>query len=184
MAVAAWLAQPVAGGSGPRQWGLSVSSFPDSSGYGWNLALGRSAGGQGLGPWRGPGAERRGGTGSRRTSWGSARSDDGTLAAPESGASQQRRPPPSPVSSGGAPELHGGAATAGPAQGLGLRVESASTGSDRSSGDQGLGAAPYIAEASLQFPVGEGVHVIPGLVAVRQDGRLTLSLVARTQWFF
>lgn len=185
VAVAAWLTQPLAGRCGPRQWGLSVSSFPDSSGYGWNLALGRSDGGHGHGAGQGPVAERRGGPGSRRTSWGSACSDDGLLAAPESGAIQQRR---QPAGSSGVPELHGDATTAGSAQGLGLLAESAGAGSDRSSRDQdvdqGLGAAPYIAEASLQFPIGEGVHVIPGLVAVRRDGRLTLSILARTQWFF
>ena len=65
-----------------------------------------------------------------------------------------------------------------------MHGESADGGSGRIEGHQRVSAVPYIAEASLQFPVGEGVHVIPGLVAVRQEGRLTLSLVARTQWFF
>ena len=186
MAVAAWLALPLGGLSGPRQWGVSVSSFPDGSGYGWNLALGRSDGDYGVGPGGGLAAERRGGMRNGRTSFDSARSGDGVSSAPDSAAIQQRQQSPSPDIQSSVPEQHGDTAnpTAGLVRGPGLRSESAEGGSDRIEGYQGLGAAPYIAEASLQFPVGEGVHVIPGLVAVRQEGRLTLSLVARTQWFF
>jgi hypothetical protein len=45
-------------------------------------------------------------------------------------------------------------------------------------------AAPLVAEASLQFGLGEGVHLIPGLVFVRRDGRTSTALAARMQWFF
>ena len=43
---------------------------------------------------------------------------------------------------------------------------------------------PLVAEASLQFGLGEGVHLIPGLVFVRQQGRTRTALAARMQWFF
>ena len=43
---------------------------------------------------------------------------------------------------------------------------------------------PLIAEASLQYGLGEGVHLIPGLIVVRQQGRTSTALAARMQWFF
>jgi len=43
---------------------------------------------------------------------------------------------------------------------------------------------PLIAEASLQVGLGEGVHLIPGLVMARQQGRTSTTLAARMQWFF
>jgi len=43
---------------------------------------------------------------------------------------------------------------------------------------------PLIAEASLQVGLGEGVHLIPGLVILRQQGRTCTALAARMQWFF
>ena len=38
------MAQPLQDGE-PQQWGASLSAFPDPSGHGWSLAVGRSAGG-------------------------------------------------------------------------------------------------------------------------------------------
>lgn len=45
-------------------------------------------------------------------------------------------------------------------------------------------AAPWIAEASLHLPAGEGMIITPGLVAVRWQGLTTLTLAARAQWLF
>ena len=44
LAAAWWLAQPLEHGE-PRQWGATLSAFPDASGHGWSLAVGRSGGG-------------------------------------------------------------------------------------------------------------------------------------------
>ena len=43
---------------------------------------------------------------------------------------------------------------------------------------------PLVAEASLQVGLGEGVHLIPGFVIMRQQGRTSTALAARMQWFF
>ncbi len=45
-------------------------------------------------------------------------------------------------------------------------------------------AAPWIAEASLQLPAGDGVLITPGLVAVRSQGATMVALAARAQWMF
>ena len=44
LAASWWLAQPLQDGE-PRQWGASLSAFPNPSGHGWSIAVGRSAGG-------------------------------------------------------------------------------------------------------------------------------------------
>ena len=165
-----------------------MASFPDGSGHGWNLAIGRSDGGNGLGCRPYPVEERRAPSRSERTSWDSARSNDSAIASPESATCQQQQQQ-LPTGYFSTPELRSTTALAAEGSPDGARSRSVSpqagNGPDtRDCTDQGLGAAPYIAEASLQFPVMDGVHVIPGLVAVRQDGQVTLSLIARTQWFF
>lgn len=38
--------------------------------------------------------------------------------------------------------------------------------------------------AAMQIPMGEGLAVTPGLVAVRSNGANTLALAARMQWAF
>ena len=194
VAVAWWLTQPL--GSACRQWGLSVSSFPDSSGCGWNLALGRSDGGRGLGLARGYRKEDRGlacdGGGSQPSR---AQSQYSAQTAFESVGSLHESDPSSPSALSQQKGSGFGSTTADDKRRLPAEYLSESAhqglvfenGSSFICSDQGLevpSSAPFIAEASLMFPLGEGVHVIPGLVAVRHDGQMTLSLVARTQWYF
>ena len=61
-------------------------------------------------------------------------------------------------------------------------VHGADDGDARTAASQA--EVPLIAEASLQLGLGEGVHLIPGLVIVRQQGRTSTALAARMQWFF
>jgi hypothetical protein len=37
---------------------------------------------------------------------------------------------------------------------------------------------------ATQIPMGEGLAVTPGVVAVRSDGTSTIALAARMQWAF
>lgn len=185
-ALVSWFAaQPVADGSGrrpaaaaPQEFGISVASHPFAGPRGWAFAFGRSWGPRivavGL-----PAAEHWSGT---EVAAGGAHQ-----LAQSPTAEQLRR-----GDSGGA--VDGAGATAGCGLSEDAVLQAGSDGHGNGSigsgggadigGGGGGGEPPWIAEASLQLPLGEGLVLSPGLVAVCADGDTTFALAARAQWAF
>lgn len=179
-----WAAQPVADGGGrqpaaaaPQEFGISVASHPFAGPRGWAFALGRSWGPRivavGL-----PAAEHWSGT--------EVAAGGSHQLAQSPTAEQLRRGDSSGAVDGaganGGCGLSEDAVSQAGSDGHGIGSIGSGGGADIGGG--GGGGPPWIAEASLQLPLGEGLVLTPGLVAVCADGDTTFALAARAQWAF
>lgn len=203
-----WAAQPVIsggsdGGSSRRlralkalqEFGISLASHPLRGPSGWALALGRSHGPRLLSPPAANGAAASSRPGAEKSHTGSAGSEvlhadggdggGGNGAAAAAATAAGVAAASSPTASAGSAVAGGYGSERGTADStLGSTAPGSVAGDSGVQGAGGDSGPPWIAEASLQVPLGEGLAVTPGFVAVRANGATTYALAARMQWAF